>query len=288
MADIFDELVTGEAPPEDLVRALRRQKTVGTIGALSGDRRIAGVGGAEAASALQQAEGLRDTRERKQARADQQAFARWQQQQAATDRAAQRDYQYAALKQAREIAAAQQQTMRDVAGLRAAGNPSQSLSPFEKEHQRKLGGEAADWETRGQPMAESNRAVLAGALQDLKSDKSIGDETLPALIPDNVRALYNKKGLDLQNRVDSVSVQNMRDAFGAQFTEKENALFRALSYNPALSNADNIKRLETKLQLIDRMTQAKKNAFGRYQNGGTGTDDDALYNEAASILQGGQ
>lgn len=287
MADIFDELVVGNAPPEDLVRALRRQKTVGTIGALSGDRRIAGVGGAEAASALQQAEGLRDSRERKQARADQQAFARWQQQQASEDRKAQRDYQYAALKQARELAAAQMANQYDIAGLRASG-AGRGLTPFEKERQRKLGGEAADWETRGQPMAESNRAMLAGALQDLKNDKGLGDEFLPALIPDNIRALYNKKGLDLQNRVDSVSVQNMRDAFGAQFTEKENALFRALSYNPALSNEDNRKRLEAKLQLIDNMMQAKQHAFGRYMNGGTGTEDDALFNEAASILQGGQ
>lgn len=121
MADIFDELIGEGAPAPELVAALRRQKRMGQIGALSGDKNIARLGGVEYDDAMRSATGIRDQRERAKAREDQQAFAKWQQQEANAQREEARRYQYAALKQARDLAQAQMQNQRDLVGLRNSG-----------------------------------------------------------------------------------------------------------------------------------------------------------------------
>ncbi len=118
MADIFDELIGGGAPPQELVAALRRQRALGQVGALSGDKNIARLGGAQYDDAMKSAMDVRDRRDRETARSENQAFQRWQQNQADLQRKEQRDYQYSALKQARELAEAQMRNQYDIAGLR--------------------------------------------------------------------------------------------------------------------------------------------------------------------------
>ncbi len=121
MADIFDELVGEGAPAPELIAALRRQRSLGRVGALSGDKSIARLGGAEYDDAMKQAAGIRDTRERDKAREDNRAFQKWQQEEANAQREEARRYQYTALRQARDLAEAQMQNQRDLVGLRAAG-----------------------------------------------------------------------------------------------------------------------------------------------------------------------
>src|SRR5689334_16534372 len=128
MADIFDELVGTGAPPQELVAALRRQKALGQVGALSGDKNIARLGGTVYDDSMKSAADVRDRRDRDAARKAQQEFAMQQQQMASADRKAQRDYQYAALRQAGELARSNQANAREIAGLKQA---AQGGSPFQ-------------------------------------------------------------------------------------------------------------------------------------------------------------
>jgi len=282
MADIFDELIGSGAPPQELVAALRRQRGLGQLGALSGDKNIARLGGSVYDDSMKSATDLRDRRDREAARKAQQDFAMQQQEMASADRKAQRDYQYAALKQAGEIAAQNRANAREIAGLKQ----SASLTPFDKEYQRKSAGEAVDWDTQGRPVAEQSLSTLAAAREKLADPKAedTGGEWLPSIVPDNVRALYNKDRVALQQAINSVTVQNLRTAFGANFTQKENEQFRALEYDPALSNEQNLDKLDRKIQLIQNLARAKEDVFRRMRSGDGVTGPDA---EIESLVYGG-
>jgi hypothetical protein len=123
MADIFDELIGSGAPPQELVSVLRRQRALGQIGALSGDKNIARMGGATYDDSMKQATDLRDRRDSSAARQAQQQLAMQQQEMASADRKSQRDYQYTALKQAGDIAREQMDNAREIAGLKGAAKP---------------------------------------------------------------------------------------------------------------------------------------------------------------------
>ncbi len=149
MADIFDELIGSGAPPQELVAALRRQRSLGQIGALSGDKNISRLGGNLYDDSVRQATDVRDRRDRDSAREEQRAFARQQQEMASADRKAQRDYQYAALKQAGELAAAQNRNAMDIARLRESGDSSSASAQAKKTRDQQLNKLEAALRTSG-------------------------------------------------------------------------------------------------------------------------------------------
>ena len=124
MADIFDELLgPGGAPPAEIIAALRRQRTLGQVGALSGDKNIARLGGAQYDDSVKQAQDLRDRRDRTSARNEEMAYRNAQAASLETERKGDRDFRNASLRQARELAEAQNRNAMDIAGLRS-GNDS--------------------------------------------------------------------------------------------------------------------------------------------------------------------
>ncbi len=263
MADIFDELLGGGAPAPELIAALRRQRSLGQVGALSGDKNISRLGGNVYDDSMKQATDVRDRRDADAARKSQQEFAKAQQEQASADRKAQRDYQYAALKQAGEIARAGQANARDIAGLKKAASGG---SPFQKERERKIAQESVAWDTAGKVQADAARNDISTAISALEKDKSIGDSWLSSLPGDEyIRSKLDPKGLEVQRLANRVTVENLRNTFGAQFTEKEGAQFKALDYDPALPNETNLKNLKTKLALIDAHMRRKNELFGQYR-----------------------
>lgn len=263
MADIFDELIGGGAPPQELVSALRRQRALGQIGALSGDKNIARMGGATYDDSMKQATDIRDRRDSAAARQAQQQFAMQQQEMASADRKSQREYQYAALKQAGEIARANQANAREIAGLKQAAGGG---SPFQKERERKLAGESVEWDTTGKVQADAARSDISGAIAELEKDKGIGDSWLSALPGDEwIRSKLDPKGLAVQRMANRVTVENLRNTFGSAFTEKEGSQFKALDYDPALGNETNLANLQKKLKLIDSHIRRKNELFGQYR-----------------------
>lgn len=155
MADVFDELVGSGASPEDLVAQLRRQRMVGQIGALSNDKQIAALGGSEAQNALALAGDMRTSRDRKTEQDERRAASAAMGQQASADRAEQRAYQYASLKQARELALSGQQNAREIAGIANAAKGAK-----ETDGQRK-----ADLFVRDMADSEKELRGLAGGVK---------------------------------------------------------------------------------------------------------------------------
>ncbi len=266
MADVFDELVGAGAPAQELVAQLRRQRVLGQIGALSGDKRIAALGGDTAQGAVSQATDLRDRRDRETARAQQQEFARWQQEQAAADRAESRKLQAQGLRQARELAMLQMGNQRDIAGLKAARAAQTQTTPFERARQQTIGKESAEWDTSGKVQTQAALADIDGAIAGLTANKNIGNSKTSWLPADEkIRAFTDPEGLQIQRLANRVTVENLRNTFGAQFTEKEGAQFKALDYDPALSNAQNLANLRKKKAMIESHIRRKNTLFGQYR-----------------------
>lgn len=295
MADIFDELVgPAGAPPEELIAQLRKQRILGQIGSLSGDKRVAALGGSEAQNAMATAGDLRDRKDKAQAREDQQAFARWQQEQAMQGRKDQLGFQRESLAQARALAEQNMENQRRIAGLRNAANPSLNMTPFDKAREQKLGTEAAEWDTSGKVQTQAALNDIDTAIGGLSSNKGIGDSKTSWMPFDQkIRTFTDPEGLKIQRLANRVTVENLRNTFGSQFTQSEGDQFKALDYDPALSNADNLANLRKKKSMIESHIKRKNDLFGKYraddlsdfegQTVNTLSDDDIIN----SILKGG-
>ncbi len=262
--DIFDELIgPAGAAPADLIAALRRQRNLGRVGALSGDKNIARLGGVEYDDSMKQATDVRERRDRSAARADEMAYRNAQAAALEGERGANREFRNSQLKQARELAEAQMKNQREIAGLRQSANGG---SPFQKERERKLAQQSVEWDTAGKVQAGSARADISNAISTLEKDKSIGGSILAGLPGDEwIRSKLDPKGLEVQRLANRVTVENLRNTFGAQFTEKEGTQFKALDYDPQLSNEQNLTNLKKKLALIDSHTRRKNELFGQYR-----------------------
>ncbi len=267
MADIFDQLVGSVPPsPEDLVAQLRRQRTLGQVGALSGDKRIAGLGAGVSQDALASATDLADRRDKTKAREDQQAFAKWQQEQAMAGRAEDREFRRAQLKQARELAEAQMGNARDIASLKAARLAATSGTPFEKARQQAIGKDSAEWDSSGKVQSQAALNDIDGAIAGLSANPTIGKSKTSWLPADEkIRAFTDPEGLKIQRLANRVTVENLRNTFGSQFTESEGRAFKALDYDPALSNADNLANLRKKKAMIESHIRRKNALFGQYR-----------------------
>jgi hypothetical protein len=265
MADIFDELVGNGAPPEELIAQLRKQRTLGQLGALSGDKRIAGLGGNVAQDSMNTAVDLRNRKDKSQAREDQQAFSRWQQEQAMQGRKDQLGLQRESLAQARAIAEAQMGNQREIARLRAS-TAQAAANPFDKARQQKIGTESADWDTSGKIQTQAALNDIDQAIGGLSSDKSIGNSKTAWLPFDqNIRAVTDPEGLRIQRLANRVTVENLRNTFGSQFTQSEGDQFKALDYDPQLSNEANLANLRKKKAMIESHIKRKNALFGQYR-----------------------
>ena len=264
MADIFDELLgPNGAPPEQLIAALRRQRTLGQVGALSGDKSVARLGGGLYDDSVKQAQDLRDRRDREKARADQQAFAVQQQEMAGADRKSQREYQYAALKQAGEIARQGQRNAREIAGLRQAANGG---SPFQKQRERKLADESVDWDTKGKINAQVAVQKLDSAISALDQPNEVGSSRLAAIPGLNwTRGLLDKEGVRVQQLSDAVTADTLRPILGGAFTEKDREVLQELAYDPRLDDKTNLEKLRQKRDYVNSMMRRQNDLFGQYR-----------------------
>ena len=265
MPDVFDELIGQGAPTQELVAQLRKQRALGQLGALSGDQNIQRLGTGVANGAMSTATDLRDRKDKAQAREDQQAFARWQQEQAMASRADDRQFRRDSLAQARALAEQQMANARSIAGLRASAANAAS-SPFDKARQQKLGTEAAEWDSSGKIQTQAALNDIDQAIGGLKSNKDVGNSKTSWLpFDEKVRAFTDPEGLKIQRLANRVTVENLRNTFGSQFTESEGRAFKALDYDPALSNEDNLANLRKKKAMIESHIRRKNELFGQYR-----------------------
>lgn len=125
----------------------------------------------------------------------------------------------------------------------------------------------------------AKRTLEGGYSDALKGLSQIDDATkelsetdsatggLVGLLPKKVRDYVTPKGAAIQDTVEEVVQRNLRQVLGAQFTEKEGQRLIARAYNPRLSEAENVRRLnrlKTQMQQAIELQQGADEYFDEH------------------------
>lgn len=133
---------------------------------------------------------------------------------------------------------------------------------FAEEHQAFITGGFADTQKQiGQlrEVAEALRAAKPGTL----TGPAIGIQ------PRSAMAVTAPNALAALEAVEEVAQRNLRVILGPQFTEKEGDKLISRVYNPMLSEAENLKRVERLITQIDEAAKAKLEASKYFMTHGT-------------------
>jgi len=88
-------------------------------------------------------------------------------------------------------------------------------------------------------------------------------------VPKFLRDAILPESASIQEAVEEVVQRNLRQVLGAQFTEKEGTRLIERAYNPRLSEAENVKRLNRLIDQIKTAAKAKEEAMAYYEEKGT-------------------
>ena len=97
-----------------------------------------------------------------------------------------------------------------------------------------------------------------------------------------MKALFNEKGLSVQQAVESVIQENLRETLGAQFAQKEGEMFMARGYDAKLSDEVNIERVKSLLKEIEDRASARTQTFDYFKKNKTMKGyDGPVFNESS-------
>lgn len=119
----------------------------------------------------------------------------------------------------------------------------------------------------GLPDVQKNLSQLQRALEILK-DPSANATGLQNLFGRTLRTVFGTKNIVAQDVVEEVVQRNLRLILGSQFTKEEGERLIARAYNPALPEAENIRRVTLLFEQIRSAAIAVGKAGEYWQNNG--------------------
>jgi len=161
-----------------------------------------------------------------------------------------------------------------MADLMKTANAVAPMTPAQKKFAEEAGKGAFTWDQGGRQNAQENIQKFGSVIADLESGQ-IDTRTLTEFVPiggDWWRSAVNPTGQQALDNIRGVIFQGLRETLGAQFTEREGERLVNASYNPKLSEAENIARLKPALQRMQATFQAKENLTQHIMNGGDPRD----------------
>jgi hypothetical protein len=127
----------------------------------------------------------------------------------------------------------------------------------------------AEWVAGGEIAGiNNNLRKLEVARANLMSSDNISGPIagLRNMLPDPLNAMLGgEKSISTREGVQDVIMQSLRQILGSQFTEKEGTALMARTYNPSLSEAENIRRLDLLKDKILQMAADKQAASNYYR-----------------------
>ena len=151
------------------------------------------------------------------------------------------------------------------------------LTPGQKKLEEALGANMEPWMTGGRTQAVDNLRTYDELITGLTSGeidtRRLSDLTPEALgIDDTIRQIFNPTGQNAVDNVRRVVFQGLKDTLGAQFTQREAERLVSASYNPALPEEMNIKRLQSARRVLADVIQAKDDLANHIMAGGLMSD----------------
>ncbi|MPY72158.1 MAG: hypothetical protein GEU92_19025 [Alphaproteobacteria bacterium] len=146
-----------------------------------------------------------------------------------------------------------------------------SLSPGQKKSDQEAAGTYNAFVTEG-GFADARKGIaqLRGVREKLKTSDSLTGAFV-GNIPRSVRTVVAPESVTVQDQVEEVVQRNLRLILGAQFTAAEGERLIQRAYNPALSEAENGKRIDRLLKAMEDAYTAKTQAMQYFEQNGTMT-----------------
>ena len=143
-------------------------------------------------------------------------------------------------------------------------------SDFDKVMNEKTAKQSVDWLTGGRVRAESNLKIYNEIYSGLASGE-IDTRTLSEMVPfvsEELRTWFNPTGQAAVDNIRRVVFQGLKDALGGQFTEKEAERLTNATYNPALSEQENMNRMKSIGDVLNKTIEAKNKITEFVSKGG--------------------
>lgn len=162
--------------------------------------------------------------------------------------------------------------------IRAQAKKAQATASISKQRQsvgtaaldRDFAKEYNDYVVKGgRATAEKGLQQLREARNELASGAA-RTGVVSGLVPERVRSFVMPKTAATQQKIMDNVVTSLRPILGAQFTENEGIRIQKLSFDPALSNEENIKKLDLMINRLEKMKASKDAAVEHFDaSGGT-------------------
>jgi len=168
-----------------------------------------------------------------------------------------------ALKNAKEIAAANNATQLAIAGIKK-GTASREMTPGEKALDRNFASDYNKWTDGGFATSQDAISTMDAAISKLTDDSNLTGP-LVSKAPD----VFRQEGAALRQDIQRVTQAGLKSVLGAQFTEREGELFLARAYDERLSPALNREKLEKAKAVLQAMADAKQQKAAYFEQNGT-------------------
>ena len=151
----------------------------------------------------------------------------------------------------------------------AANKGAQKLTVGQEAADRAFGKDYQEWSAQGgYSGVEKQLAQLEGAKELLKTRKDLVGPAISTL-PDAIRKRSHPESVAVQQQVEQAVQNTLRATLGAQFTEKEGERIMRNSYDPALSEIENIKKLDNTINELRTRAEEKNAAASYFEENGT-------------------
>ena len=135
------------------------------------------------------------------------------------------------------------------------------ISEFEKEKMKSLGKGAAKFQQETKLQLMENLPKINEALSIMDKDNDLTGSFTDKLMGETGLSLRNEKAYMAQQNMQSAITDTLRPTLGAQFTEKEGERVMNLTFDPAVSTAENKRRAKALKEAISNKIKFQQDLY---------------------------
>lgn len=144
---------------------------------------------------------------------------------------------------------------------------------FEKADE-KIQESLAEYFTTGKAKSEEGIATLENVIRTIAENPELGFRSVASFIPEGALGeeftnLFKPDLGDVRDRIRGIAYQTLRETLGAQFTQREGERLVNTYFNPQLSDAQNIQRLNDFLVRLKEVKRAQEEVYDYYRGNST-------------------
>jgi hypothetical protein len=150
---------------------------------------------------------------------------------------------------------------RIMAGTKASAAEDKGVDAVSREYAKEYNNYVTEGGAR---TIETNMNLLEEAKQDLAKIKS--DSARPAgFLGEKGQAIFDPQLVAIREKIEKAVQGTLKPILGAQFAMVEGQQIMKRAFNPALSTAENMKRVEQEIKSLRSMAEAKNAAARHYE-----------------------